>query len=73
MKTIILCGGYGTRLAEETKVRPKPMVKVGTKPILKHIMNIYEFYNYNNDWDEYSRIYHITKEDPNFIEQQRFL
>lgn len=41
MKAIILAGGFGSRLAEETVVRPKPMVEVGGKPILWHIMNIY--------------------------------
>jgi len=41
MKTVILCGGLGTRLAEETQVKPKPMVEVGGRPILWHIMNIY--------------------------------
>ena len=39
MKVVILCGGLGTRLSEETKVRPKPMVKIGNKPILEHIIN----------------------------------
>lgn len=48
MKTVILCGGYGTRLAEETKVKPKPMVLVGGKPILEHIIDIYKDYNYKN-------------------------
>jgi len=48
MKTVILCGGLGTRLAEETGVRPKPMVKIGDKPILWHIMKIYEKYNHND-------------------------
>ena len=47
MKTIILCGGYGTRLSEETVIKPKPMVKIGNKPILEHIMNIYKYYGYN--------------------------
>tara|TARA_B100001750_G_C15462452_1_gene575123 strand:+ start:830 stop:1522 length:693 start_codon:yes stop_codon:yes gene_type:complete len=47
MKTIILCGGYGTRLSEETIIKPKPMVKIGNKPILEHIMNIYKYYGYN--------------------------
>jgi glucose-1-phosphate cytidylyltransferase len=42
MKTIILCGGLGTRLAEETQLRPKPMVEIGARPILWHIMKIYE-------------------------------
>jgi len=48
MKTIILCGGLGTRLGEETKVIPKPMVKVGKKPILSHIIDIYTKYHFNN-------------------------
>jgi glucose-1-phosphate cytidylyltransferase len=41
MKTVILAGGLGTRLAEETIVRPKPMVEIGGRPILWHLMNIY--------------------------------
>lgn len=41
MKTVILAGGLGTRLAEETGLRPKPMVEIGGKPMLWHIMNIY--------------------------------
>ena len=41
MKAVILAGGYGTRLSEETTVRPKPMVEIGGKPILWHIMKIY--------------------------------
>jgi len=44
MKAIILAGGLGSRLAEETTVRPKPMVEVGGKPILWHIMNIFSSY-----------------------------
>ena len=44
MKTIILCGGKGTRLSEETKLVPKPMVKIGNKPIIVHIINIYMKY-----------------------------
>ena len=42
MKVVILCGGRGTRLAEETKIIPKPLVKVGNKPILLHIINYYK-------------------------------
>ena len=42
MKTVILCGGLGTRLSEETQVRPKPMVEIGGRPILWHIMKAYE-------------------------------
>ncbi|OGJ87034.1 MAG: glucose-1-phosphate cytidylyltransferase [Candidatus Raymondbacteria bacterium RifOxyA12_full_50_37] len=41
MQTIILCGGLGTRLKEETEFRPKPMVNIGTQPVLWHIMKIY--------------------------------
>ena len=44
MKVAILAGGYGTRLAEETEVRPKPMVEIGGRPILWHIMMHYSFY-----------------------------
>lgn len=47
MKVVILAGGFGTRLAEETDVRPKPMVEIGGMPILWHIMKIYSFYGYN--------------------------
>ncbi len=46
MKVAILAGGLGSRLAEETEVRPKPMVEVGEYPILWHIMKIYEFYGF---------------------------
>ena len=46
MKVIILAGGKGTRLSEETSVRPKPMVEIGGKPILWHIMKIYASYGY---------------------------
>ena len=41
MKVVILAGGYGTRLSEETAVRPKPMVEIGTNPLLWHLMKIY--------------------------------
>jgi len=47
-KVIILCGGMGTRLKEETEFKPKPMVEVGGKPILWHIMKIYSYYGYKN-------------------------
>ncbi len=46
MKVAILAGGLGTRLSEETTIKPKPMVEVGGKPILWHIMNIYAAYGY---------------------------
>lgn len=47
MKIIILCGGIGYRLKEETEFKPKPMVFIGNKPILWHIMKIYAHYGYN--------------------------
>ena len=47
MKVVILCGGKGTRLREETEFRPKPMVKIGGKPILWHIMKTYSHFGYN--------------------------
>lgn len=48
MKVIILAGGLGTRLSEETKLIPKPMVEIGGKPILWHIMKIYSHYGFND-------------------------
>ncbi len=47
MKLVILCGGLGSRLSEETKIIPKPLVKIGNKPILWHIMKYYKSYNIN--------------------------
>jgi len=48
MKVVILAGGLGTRLSEETSLRPKPMVEIGGKPILWHIMKIYSHYGFND-------------------------
>ena len=48
MKIVILCGGLGTRLAEETKLIPKPMVKIGKKPIIEHLMQIYKKNGFND-------------------------
>ena len=48
MKTVILAGGLGTRLREETEYRPKPMVIIGKQPILWHLMNIYSTYSHND-------------------------
>jgi glucose-1-phosphate cytidylyltransferase len=48
MKVVILAGGLGTRLAEETTVRPKPMVEIGDRPMLWHIMKIYSSYGLND-------------------------
>lgn len=47
MKVVILAGGYGTRLSEETVNKPKPMVTIGGKPMLWHIMNIYSHFGFN--------------------------
>lgn len=48
MKTVILCGGKGTRMREETEFRPKPLVPIGGRPILWHIMKIYSFYGFKD-------------------------
>ena len=48
MKTVILAGGLGSRMREETEFKPKPMVEIGGKPILWHIMKIYSSYGYND-------------------------
>ncbi|MEK6852329.1 MAG: glucose-1-phosphate cytidylyltransferase [Nanoarchaeota archaeon] len=48
MKVVILCGGLGTRLREETEFRPKPIVEIGGKPILWHIMKIYSHFGYRD-------------------------
>jgi len=47
MKVVILAGGFGTRLSEETELCPKPMVEIGGKPILWHIMKIYSYWSFN--------------------------
>lgn len=50
MKVVILCGGRGTRLREETEFRPKPMVPIGIHPILWHIMKYYGHFGHNTSW-----------------------
>ncbi len=47
MKVVLLAGGLGTRLSEETDIRPKPMVEIGGKPIIWHIMKLYSYYGFN--------------------------
>ena len=47
MKAVILAGGLGTRISEETALKPKPMIEIGGKPILWHIMKIYSHYGIN--------------------------
>ena len=48
MKVVILAGGYGTRISEESHLKPKPMIEIGDKPILWHIMKIYSSYGFND-------------------------
>ena len=48
MKVLLLAGGYGTRLSEETDLKPKPMLEIGGKPILWHILKIYSSYGFND-------------------------
>lgn len=47
MKTVILAGGLGTRLSEETASRPKPMVEIGSRPVLWHVLNIYAAHGFS--------------------------
>lgn len=47
MKVVILAGGFGTRISEESQYKPKPMLEIGGKPILWHIMKLYSYYGYN--------------------------
>lgn len=48
VKIVILCGGLGTRIFEETKNKPKPMIKIDNEPILVHILNLYRKYDFKN-------------------------
>ena len=48
MKLVILAGGYGTRISEETKIKPKPLIKIGDKPIIWHLMKIYSTFGIND-------------------------
>ena len=47
MKAVILAGGFGTRISEESHLKPKPMIEIGEKPILWHIMKEYSYYGVN--------------------------
>jgi glucose-1-phosphate cytidylyltransferase len=47
MKVVILAGGFGTRISEESHLRPKPMIEIGDAPIIWHIMKIYSHYGFN--------------------------
>lgn len=80
MKAVILAGGYGTRISEESQVRPKPLVEIGTYPILWHIMKIYSAYGINDFIiccgykgemiKEYFANYYLKKSDVTFDMQQ---
>ncbi len=48
MKVVILAGGFGTRISEESHLKPKPMIEIGERPILWHIMKIYSHYGFND-------------------------
>ena len=48
IKTVVLCGGLGTRIFEETKTKPKPMIKIGDRPILSHILDTYQKHGFKN-------------------------
>ena len=48
MKTVILAGGLGTRISEESHLRPKPMIEIGERPMLWHIMKMYSHYQFND-------------------------
>lgn len=48
MKVVILAGGFGTRISEESHLKPKPMIEIGNQPILWHIMKTYSYYGYND-------------------------
>lgn len=76
MKAVILAGGFGTRLAEETGIRPKPMVEIGGRPMLWHIMKTYSHYGINDFViccgykshiiKDYFRNYHLYRSDVTF-------
>lgn len=57
MKAVILAGGLGTRISEETSTRPKPMIEIGGKPILRHIMKTCSHYGIN-DFIIYACVHH---------------
>jgi len=85
MKVVILAGGYGTRISEESHLRPKPMIEIGGKPILWHIMKIYSHYGfhdfiiclgYKGEFiKEYFEHYHLQNSDVtfDFINDERIL
>lgn len=81
MKVVILAGGMGTRISEESQLRPKPMIEIGGKPILWHIMKLYSYYGYNEFIiccgykgqmiKEYFIHYYVNQSDSTFLLQNR--
>lgn len=81
MKVVILAGGMGTRISEESHLRPKPMIEIGGKPILWHIMKLYSYYGYNEFIvccgykgqmiKEYFVHYYVNQSDSTFILQSK--
>lgn len=76
MKVVLLAGGFGTRISEESHLKPKPMIEIGNQPILWHIMKTYSYYGYNefiicagykqNVIKEYFANYYLHKSDVTF-------
>lgn len=76
MKVVILAGGYGTRISEESHLKPKPLIEIGEKPILWHIMKLYTFYGFHEfiiclgykgyKIKEYFSDYHLHESDVTF-------
>lgn len=77
MKVVILAGGMGSRISEESQLRPKPMIEIGGRPILWHIMKLYSYYGYNEFIiccgykgqmiKEYFIHYYVNQSDSTFI------
>ena len=62
MKVVILAGGFGTRISEESQFKPKPMIEIGGKPILWHIMKEYSYYGFNEFIICAGYLQHVIKE-----------
>lgn len=81
MKVVILAGGMGTRISEESQLRPKPMIEIGGKPMLWHIMKLYSYYGYNEFIvccgykgqmiKEYFIHYYVNQSDSTFLLQNK--
>lgn len=81
MKVVILAGGMGTRISEESQLRPKPMIEIGGKPILWHIMKLYSYYGYiefivccgykGQMIKEYFIHYYVNQSDSTFLLQNK--